>query len=295
MKSFQTIRASHLEEGKLNLAKLKKAGWPFKDHADIPKDLVKRVLDFADTRNVGKVDLKDINDFLKAVAKGQFEEVEWQEAISHNQKPYVSSSHGEHSVLDSHGTEVFKSRSMTAAQAYLKKHYNKLKEVNEGRNFPLSANDDGPQDDVRELELWADNDANLHRQMEVPIIKNYILKIIKGNYNHQQGIKGWVNYYTTVAKRNQKEIGHLISVKDRKHAALDKEISVYADIKNGNWDDLIFKDKFRGSISGLLKHGPELGPKADDRALGHHAPYLFVQRSDDDPKAIWKEIKRRMK
>ena len=239
MKKFNELTQDLDEAKKITTANLKKKGFPFKSHNQVPKEMTSFILDFADARNISSVPIEQINDFLEAVAKGKFKVEEWEPELE----------------------DVNDSLDIIAEIDEQTQQYN-----------------EGLSNDASELDLFASNDVDLHTQMEVPIIKNFILKIINGKYNHQLGAKGWTNYYTVAAKKGFKsgEIDKLIGVPARKEAAREKEDDVFLDIRNGNWDDLIFKDKLRGAIAGLNK----FGSTDDDLA---------------DPKKIWDEIKRSMK
>jgi hypothetical protein len=79
---------------------------------------------------------------------------------------------------------------------------------------------------ARELTLFADNDANLHRQSHEPIMKNLALKHKKGKYDHEKAKKLWGYHADRAAQAYHKQFGSkdqpwhkMFSTADRKEAA----------------------------------------------------------------------------
>lgn len=60
---------------------------------------------------------------------------------------------------------------------------------------------------ARELRLYADNDADLYRQREVPIRENLKKKVAKGTYDHALAVKLWRYWADDAAKRYIEEFG----------------------------------------------------------------------------------------
>lgn len=65
----------------------------------------------------------------------------------------------------------------------------------------------GPADEsaARELELYIDNDADLHRQQFVPIVKNLMLKRRKGIYDREKAVKLFMYLMESGAKKYVRE------------------------------------------------------------------------------------------
>jgi len=65
--------------------------------------------------------------------------------------------------------------------------------------------DDEMSDEARELELFAENDAQLYRQSGVPIMKNLSKKFKKGTYDPELGVKLWKYHADSAAKAYSQE------------------------------------------------------------------------------------------
>lgn len=59
----------------------------------------------------------------------------------------------------------------------------------------------------RELELFAENDAGLYRQMLQPIRKNLANKMANGTYLHTRGVDAFMHFVDEAARRYTKEFG----------------------------------------------------------------------------------------
>lgn len=101
---------------------------------------------------------------------------------------------------------------------------------------------------ARELSLFAENDANLHRQMEVPIQKNLATKKARGEYSHEKAVKAWMYWADEAAKRFCKEFGtksdvwhKMFTVQDRKQVAEGAAKSFEVEYGLGNYDYLLPK------------------------------------------------------
>lgn len=81
--------------------------------------------------------------------------------------------------------------------------------------------------EVRELELYADNDGDLYRQQRQPIEKNLAKKMAKGVYDRSKAEKLWMYFVDNAAKKYVKEFGDerglpwhkMFSMSDRREVA----------------------------------------------------------------------------
>lgn len=92
----------------------------------------------------------------------------------------------------------------------------------------------------RELNLYAENDANLYRQRFIPIIKNLTRKINKGTYDPRKAPKIWEYYYDDAAKRYRKEFGsgeRIFTRTNIRNLAAWKAPIEYRNIINGEYSD----------------------------------------------------------
>ncbi len=62
-------------------------------------------------------------------------------------------------------------------------------------------------DAARELQLFAENDADLYRQRFTPIIANLARKRVKGTYDPEKSAKAYVSAADDAARRYQREFG----------------------------------------------------------------------------------------
>ena len=93
-------------------------------------------------------------------------------------------------------------------------------------------------DDVRELELYAENTAELYPQFQ-SIIKNLQRKIAKGRYDPKLAPKLWRYWYDAAAKRYKAEFGSTdwsFPVAVRQAAAETKAAEEYEAILAGEYD-----------------------------------------------------------
>lgn len=126
-----------------------------------------------------------------------------------------------------------------------------------------------------EIELYADNNAELHRQRFIPIIKNIMRKIKSGKYNALLAPKLWRYYYDDAAKRYQKEFGmsNLLGTKERQALADKKAKEEYEKIMDGEYSVLRNnpvkrKRKVKKTFSGLLKKAKVRLAKKNPTARG---------------------------
>ncbi len=91
-------------------------------------------------------------------------------------------------------------------------------------------------DAVRELTLYAENDGDLHRSMERPIMRNLARKMINGSYDPNLAVKGWMHWADAGARKYAKEFGgtwnvmfspatrHAVAVQAARHFESEAEI-----------------------------------------------------------------------
>jgi hypothetical protein len=72
--------------------------------------------------------------------------------------------------------------------------------------------------EVRELELWVDNDRNVAGQLD-SIRRNYQRKKSKGIYNHELAVKGFMNAVNNSNRGYKKDFGYSFSVPVRRKVA----------------------------------------------------------------------------
>lgn len=109
----------------------------------------------------------------------------------------------------------------------------------------------------RELEIYADNNADLYRQMINPLNKALITRMVKGSYDHDKAVKGFGNVVEEAAKRYTKGYGsnekgewhRIFNTSTRKDVAEKMTEGFEAEAKEGNYDDLLPK-KYQKKMSG---------------------------------------------
>ncbi len=108
---------------------------------------------------------------------------------------------------------------------------------------------------ARELELFVENDAQLHRSQEIPIRKNLITKMARGVYNHNGAVKLYGYLMENGAKKYNREHGgggsvwhEMFNTATRKAAAERFASSFETEAKLGNYDYLLPK-KYQKSKS----------------------------------------------
>jgi hypothetical protein len=122
-----------------------------------------------------------------------------------------------------------------------------------GPNLYDRKNPGGPLDThaAHELELYVENDAQLHRSQEQPIQKNLITKMARGVYNHTGAVKLYGYLMESGAKKYTKEYSggsdwqQIFSPATRKAAAEKFAKSFETEAKLGNYDHMLPK-KYAG-------------------------------------------------
>jgi hypothetical protein len=102
--------------------------------------------------------------------------------------------------------------------------------------------------EAHELKLYIDNDASLHRQQHVPILKNLASKKIKSQYKHDLAVKAFGHLAESGAKKYAKEFGSpgqawhkMFDASTRKITAEDLTRDFEAEFELGNYDHLLPK------------------------------------------------------
>jgi len=122
---------------------------------------------------------------------------------------------------------------------------------------------------ARELHLFVDNDADLHRQQYTPILKNLMTKHAQGRYNRALAVKLFMYLVDAGAKKYAKMHGSpdqpwhkMFSKHDRTTVAQALRDDFEEEAKLGNYDDMLPK-KYQGKVSGkTIGEGAE-APEGD--------------------------------
>ncbi len=93
-------------------------------------------------------------------------------------------------------------------------------------SFKTLKTDNANKHNVRELQLFIENDSTLHRQQGEPIIKNLTKKAEKGTFDVKGAAKLYKNFADTGAKKYGKDFGSgdgfkIFSVDDRNKVAIN--------------------------------------------------------------------------
>jgi hypothetical protein len=119
---------------------------------------------------------------------------------------------------------------------------------------------------ARELELFINNDGDLHRQQHVPILKNLMTKHAQGRYDRNKAVKLFMYLVDNGAKKYAKEHGgpgaswhQMFPKPERTHVAQALRDDFEDEAKLGNYDDMLPK-KYKGKVSGkTIREGDETG------------------------------------
>jgi hypothetical protein len=121
--------------------------------------------------------------------------------------------------------------------------------------------------EARELTLYIENDANLHRQQHTPIIKNLATKKLRSQYKHDLAVKAFGYLAEAGAKKYAKEFGSpdqpwhkLFDPATRKLVAEELTRDFEGEFELGNYDHLLPK-----------KYQKELGKQHLVPPHQHHA------------------------
>ena len=109
---------------------------------------------------------------------------------------------------------------------------------------------------ARELELFINNDGDLHRQQHVPILKNLMAKHARGQYDRNKAVKLFMYLVDNGAKKYAKEHGgpgaswhQMFPKAERTHVAQALRDDFEDEARLGNYDDMLPK-KYKGKVSG---------------------------------------------
>jgi hypothetical protein len=112
-----------------------------------------------------------------------------------------------------------------------------------------------------ELELFVENDGDLHRQMTTPIHKNLATKKARGEYQHDLAVKGFMHLMEAGAKKYAKEFGgtwhQIFDVPTRRAVAERFAKEFETEYALGNYDHLLPK-KYQEAESGRKKSAAQL-------------------------------------
>ena len=133
-----------------------------------------------------------------------------------------------------------------------------------------------------ELEQYIENDAELHRQQYVPIIKNLATKKARGQYKHALAVKLFGYLVEAGAKKYAKAFGapnqpwhKMFDVPTRKRVAEELTKSFEAEHKLGNYDNLL----------------PTKYQKPEKPLASHHARKKKVSwKSPESIKIAWSPV-----
>ena len=93
----------------------------------------------------------------------------------------------------------------------------------------------------RELHLYADNHADLHRQRTTPVHKNLRNKMASGKYDHEKAKKAFKHVADDAAKRYKSEHGHHFDVATRRDVASKMADRFHDEAKAGEHDHHLHK------------------------------------------------------
>lgn len=117
------------------------------------------------------------------------------------------------------------------------------------RHAQRAAGRQGSTQDVaaqQELELFAENDGDLYRQMVVPIRKNLVNKMANGTYVHARGVDGFMHFIDEAARRYTKQFGTSGDTMSTSFKKLDRRVvaerfadELETEYKLGNYNYLL--------------------------------------------------------
>ena len=133
---------------------------------------------------------------------------------------------------------------------------------------------------ARELHLYADNHADLHRQRTTPIHKNLRNKMAAGKYDHEKAKKLFKYAADDAAKRYKADHGHHFDVATRKHVASKMADQFRDEARDGHHDHHLHK-KYKGH---KVKESVEQVDEATDKHHTYHVSNIDYE-TDGDHKA----------
>lgn len=140
--------------------------------------------------------------------------------------------------------------------------------------------------EATELTLFIENDANLHRQQHVPILKNLATKKVRSQYKHDLAVKLFGYLVESGAKKYAKEFGSpdqpwhkLFDVATRKRVAEDLTRDFEGEFELGNYDNLLPK-----------KYQKELAKKSLVPPHPHHARKKVAWQVPEGLEIVWSPV-----
>lgn len=114
----------------------------------------------------------------------------------------------------------------------------------------MRGNDVVDRDAARELQLFVENDGDLHRQQGQPILKNLATKMARGTYKHEGAVKLYGYLMESGAKKYVREVGSgtawhaMFGPATRRAAAEEFALAFESEWNAGQYRDLLPK-KYR--------------------------------------------------
>lgn len=139
---------------------------------------------------------------------------------------------------------------------------------------------------VRELVLFIENDADLHRQMFIPAVKNLVNKMAAGKYDHAQATKLFNYMATEGAKRYAKEFGRpgdekiVFNPATRMAAAKELADTFHDEATLGNYDKYL--NKKNKKAVGTLKEGGGEKKTTEKSFSGIELLAFYAQGQEED-------------
>ena len=135
-----------------------------------------------------------------------------------------------------------------------------------------------------DLELYINNDAQLHRTQHVPILKNLATKKVRSQYKHDLAVKLFGYLVESGAKKYAKEFGSpnqpwhkMFDVPTRKLVAEELTRAFEGEFELGNYDDLLPK-----------KYQKEMLKK--QHLVPHHATKKVKWKVPEGIKVAWSPV-----
>ena len=108
------------------------------------------------------------------------------------------------------------------------------------------------KDEVYELKLYIENDADLYRQKIVPIVKNIQRKMKSGKYDHSKAPKLWMYLVDEGAKKYSKEFPGVKFDKKVKQKVAQEFADEYKEEISENFEEFMeVRDKSKGDWTKL--------------------------------------------
>lgn len=159
--------------------------------------------------------------------------------------------------------------------------------------------------EATELKLFIDNDAALHRQQRVPILKNLATKKVRSQYKHDLAVKAFGYLVESGAKKYAKEFGSpgqpwhkLFDVPTRKAVAQELTRAFEVDFELGNYDHLLPKKYQKEMLTGQTRFprpGHATKKLAGKKLRAHvrmHEPRALRSATDPELRRFYQEEKR---